>query len=112
MKTDYFPVANSEDIPVGSCKSFDLGGDSSRLRVIVAHLADGFHAVENRCSHLDSLLDTSRIYKGRQIACPTHCARFDLKTGAAKSAPAFRSLAVFPVRVRDGRIEVALTKRA
>jgi nitrite reductase/ring-hydroxylating ferredoxin subunit len=55
-----------------------------------------------------SPLLTGKIYHGRQIACPIHGARFDLKTGAAKSPPAFTSLMVFPVRVADGRIEVGI----
>jgi 3-phenylpropionate/trans-cinnamate dioxygenase ferredoxin subunit len=100
----FVPVADAADIPAGACRSFQIGGSP----VIVAHLADGFHAVLDRCSHADSPLDPSRIYKGGQIACPVHGARFDLRTGAARSAPAFRGLAVFPVRVAAGRIEIEI----
>ena len=103
MISDFIAVASAADIPVGACKPFSLDG----RRIVVAHLSDGFHAVENRCSHANSVLNTSRIYHGRQIACPVHGARFDLKTGAAKSPPAFTALAVYPVRVVEGRIEVA-----
>jgi len=76
--------------------------------IVVAHLGDGFHAIENRCTHLNSRLMTSRIYRGRLIACPIHGAYFDLKTGEAKSPPAFRPLRVFPVRISDGTVEVAV----
>ena len=101
---DYIAVADSDDLPVGTCRPFTLEG----IRIIVAHLADGYHAIENRCSHANSPLITSKIYRGNQLACPIHGARFDLKTGAAKSPPAFTGLAVFTVREREGRIEVAL----
>jgi nitrite reductase/ring-hydroxylating ferredoxin subunit len=37
-----------------------------------------------------------------------HGARFDLKTGAAKSPPAFRPLAAFATRIMNGKVEVAL----
>lgn len=104
MTSQFVPAANLEDIPKGTCKAVTING----IRVVVAHLADGFHAVENRCSHANSPLLTSKIYSGRQIACPIHGARFDLKTGAAKSPPAFTSLMVFPVRVTDGQVEVGL----
>jgi len=104
MTTEFVAAAALEDIPRGTCKALTING----IRVVVAHLADGFHAVENRCSHANSPLITGRIYHGRQIACPIHGARFDLKTGAAKSPPAFTSLMVFPVRVADGRIEVGM----
>jgi 3-phenylpropionate/trans-cinnamate dioxygenase ferredoxin component len=104
MTSQFVPAASLEDIPQGTCKALTLNG----IRVVVAHLADGFHAVENRCSHANSPLLTNKIYSGRQIACPIHGARFDLKTGAAKSPPAFTSLMVFPVRVADGQVEVAM----
>jgi 3-phenylpropionate/trans-cinnamate dioxygenase ferredoxin subunit len=104
MSTDYFPVAACDDLPIGSCRAFDVNG----VKIVVAHLTDGYHAVENRCSHAGSPLLTGKIYRGNQIACPIHGARFDLKTGAAKSPPAFSSLKVFPVRAVDGRVEVAV----
>ena len=104
MSVQYIPVVASDDLPLGSCRSFVVHG----TRVIVAHLADGYHAVENRCSHANSTLITAKIHRGDQIACPIHGARFDLKTGAAKSPPAFIALSKFPVRVVNGQIEVAL----
>jgi len=104
MAAEFTDIAALDDIPKGSCKALSVG----HVRVVVAHLADGYYAVENRCSHADSPLLTGNIHHGRQIACPIHGARFDLKTGAAKSPPAFTSLMTFPVRVVDGRIEVAV----
>jgi len=104
MAAEFTDVAALDDIPQGTCKALSVG----TLRVIVAHLADGFYAMENRCSHANSPLLTSKVYHGRQVACPIHGARFDLKTGAAKSPPAFSSLMMFPVRVVGGRVEVAV----
>jgi 3-phenylpropionate/trans-cinnamate dioxygenase ferredoxin subunit len=104
IMSKYIPVMGTDDLPVGTCKPFIISG----ISVIVAHLADGYHAVENRCSHANSPLITSKIYRGDQVACPIHGARFDLKTGAAKSPPAFTGLMTFPVRVENGRIEVAM----
>jgi 3-phenylpropionate/trans-cinnamate dioxygenase ferredoxin subunit len=104
MTADFTPVTSVDDLPVGTCKAFVVHG----MRVMVAHLADGYHALENRCSHANSPLITSKIYRGDQVACPVHGARFDLKTGAAKSPPAFTSLEKFSVRVASGRIEVSV----
>ncbi len=105
MEDAYIPVTAADTVPAGTCRSFDVAG----RRIIIAHLADGLYAIENRCTHLDSRLSTERVYHGRQVACPIHGARFDLKTGAAKSPPAFRPTATFPARLRDGQIEVALS---
>ena len=107
LQAPFTAATRAEDIPPGSCKPFDINGRS----VVIAHLPDGFHAVENRCSHAASPLDSSRVLKGGQILCPLHGARFDLKTGAAKTAPAFRPIAVYPVRVVDGQVEVAVPPR-
>jgi 3-phenylpropionate/trans-cinnamate dioxygenase ferredoxin subunit len=103
MDIEFAPAARVEDIPPGTCKCLEVNGRS----ILLAHLPDGFHAVEDRCSHAASPLDGSRILKGGQVLCPLHGARFDLRTGAAKTAPAFRPIAVYKVRVVDGRVEVA-----
>jgi 3-phenylpropionate/trans-cinnamate dioxygenase ferredoxin subunit len=100
----YVQVASSADIPAGTCKSVTVGG----TRIAIARLKGGLYAVENRCSHANSILITSKIHHGCQLACPVHGARFDLRTGEAKSPPAFTSLETFPVREIEGRIEVRL----
>src|SRR4051794_37923483 len=94
MQADYTAVALVADIPQGTCKALEVGGRA----IIVAHLDDGFRAVENRCSHAASQLDATRILKGGQLLCPLHGARFDIRTGAAKTAPAFRPIATYPCR--------------
>ncbi len=35
------------------------------------------------------------------VVCPRHGSRFDLETGIPMSLPAFESVPVYPVRVRD-----------
>lgn len=101
----YLRVAASDEIPVGTCKTVSIDG----TRIAIARLKDGLYAVENHCSHANSALITSKIHHGCQLACPVHGARFDLRTGAAKSPPAFTSLETFPVREADGQIEVGLS---
>jgi 3-phenylpropionate/trans-cinnamate dioxygenase ferredoxin subunit len=101
---EFFTAAGAGLIPVGGCKTLEVDG----RRLVLAHLSDGYYAIENRCSHAGSPLAADRLYHGRQIACPVHGARFDIKTGAAKSPPAFRAIATFATRIVDGRVEVAL----
>jgi 3-phenylpropionate/trans-cinnamate dioxygenase ferredoxin subunit len=103
---NYVRVAASDDILAGTCKAVSIDG----MRIAVARLKDGLYAVENRCSHANAALITSKIYHGCQLACPIHGARFDLRTGVAKSPPAFTSLETFPVRDTDGHIEVGLKR--
>jgi 3-phenylpropionate/trans-cinnamate dioxygenase ferredoxin subunit len=107
MKLNFSRVPGAASIPLGACRSIECDGRP----IIVAHLADGYYAVEDRCSHADSNLNPSRLYHGRQIACPIHGARFDLKTGEPKSPPAFRAIASFPTRMVNGEVEIALPVR-
>src|SRR5437588_207840 len=92
METQFTVIGRVEDIPRGTAKCLDVLGRG----LLVAHLDDGFHAIENRCSHAASQLDGTRILKGGQVMCPLHGARFDIRTGAAKTAPAFRGIPTYP----------------
>ncbi len=48
----------------------------------------------------------SGIIEGEEIICRRHGARFCLKTGAVKCAPAYEAIASFPTRVVEGWIQV------
>ncbi|MGE0775830.1 MAG: Rieske (2Fe-2S) protein [Sphingomonadaceae bacterium] len=74
--------------------------------VLIARLDDGFHAVNDRCTHAASHLSGGRIRRGA-VMCPLHGARFELATGKCVGG-AYRNLRVFPLRVSDGIIEVAV----
>jgi len=44
-----------------------------------------------------------------EIECPRHGARFCVKTGQARSAPAYGQVSTFPIRINDdGVIELQL----
>lgn len=64
-------------------------------------------ALEDRCSHEDYPLSDGEVANG-QIECVYHGARFDLRTGAAKSLPAVKPVRVFPVEIRDGDVYIDL----
>jgi len=42
------------------------------------------------------------------IECPKHNGRFDIRTGEAVRGPAVKPLGTYPVRVRGGRLVVAI----
>lgn len=74
--------------------------------VLVVRADDGFHAVNDRCTHQASQLSGGRIRRGA-IMCPLHGARFDVATGQCIGG-AYGNLRTFPVRVQDGAIQVTL----
>ena len=63
-------------------------------------------AIEDVCTH-DGAEIASGELEGDEIVCPRHGARFCVKTGEVKGPPAYENLVSFPVRVVDGRIQVA-----
>lgn len=69
------------------------------------------HAFEDRCTHdgeplAEAELDADPSTPCGVVVCPRHGARFCLKTGAALTPPAYEPLRIFPVRERDGRLEL------
>lgn len=75
-------------------------------RVFIARVDDAFYAVNDRCTHAASILSTGRIRRGH-VMCPMHGARFDLATGQCAGG-AYAPIRTFPLRIRDGVIEVAV----
>ena len=76
-----------------------------RESLLLVNVAGEFYAVENTCSHDGGILSGGEI-NGCEITCPRHGARFDLKTGAVLSPPAFEDIATYPVRVVNNMLQV------
>lgn len=95
-------VAPLADFPVGSRRVVDVDG----VRVAVFHLPDGLHAIEDVCTHDGGDLASGTL-EGCEIVCPRHGARFDVRTGAVIAPPAYGAVAVLPVRVEGGWVEVS-----
>lgn len=97
-------AGSAADVPPGGFAKFET---DDGLAVAVFNVAGNFYAIEDLCSHEDEAL-TSGKFCGEEITCWRHGARFNVKTGAALSAPAYEPVATFPARLNDGRIEVEL----
>lgn len=99
--SDWTPVAGIEDFPIGERRVVHVNG----VRIAVFRLESGFHALEDVCSHDGGEL-ASGILNGREITCPRHGARFDVTTGEVIAPPAYEAVAVLPVRITAGLVEV------
>ena len=95
------------ELPAGSHRVFPEAGPEG---IGVYHCDGALHAIEDRCTHDDGKLcegewDVERC----EVICPRHGARFDVRSGAALTLPAYLPVASYPVRVRDdGMIVVDL----
>lgn len=93
----YRHACAASEIPVGSVLAVDLGGD---VDIAVVNTAEGFFAIEDRCSHADVALSEGDV-DGCTLECLAHGSRFDLRTGKPLEPPAVAPVATYPVRA-DG----------
>lgn len=99
----FYTALSDKDLADGHSKAVDIRGK----RLMVVRLKGRLLAVENRCSHMGVPLADGALNNG-QLVCPWHEARFCAASGDHQAGPGFCGLEKFPVRVRAGRIEVAL----
>jgi 3-phenylpropionate/trans-cinnamate dioxygenase ferredoxin subunit len=110
-------VCRVEELATGSMKGFTIGD----RKIVLYHLADGFHATQASCTHVFAPLAKGKILDGCKIQCPFHRARFDIRTGAvidwANFPPGIqvlnvvrgaKALETYPVKVERGEVRVEL----
>jgi nitrite reductase/ring-hydroxylating ferredoxin subunit len=71
--------------------------------IAVFNVDGELYAIEDVCTHDGGELAGGPV-EGHEIECLRHGARFDQRTGAALSAPAYVPTTVFPVRREDGAV--------
>jgi len=65
------------------------------------------YVVADRCSHANAPLSRGRL-TGHVLECPLHGGKLDVRDGSAVQPPIRRPIAAYPVRERDGKLEVSL----
>lgn len=95
--SNFVKVAKLDEIPVGGSKLVEVG----YVRVALFNLDGEIHAIEDVCTHDGGPLVEGEVVNGCEVICPRHGARFDIRTGAALSFPAFEATNTCAVRI-DG----------
>ncbi|PMS33918.1 3-phenylpropionate/trans-cinnamate dioxygenase ferredoxin subunit [Trinickia symbiotica] len=99
--SDWFNVAKLDEFAPGSVRSVNIDG----TQVAVFNVGGEYFAIEDLCTHDGGVL-TGGTFDGDVVVCPRHGARFCVKTGKALSPPAYEDVAVFPVRLEAGVVQV------
>ena len=99
--SDWVDVALRREIDPGQHKTVVV--DDTPIAVF--NVAGEYYAIEDSCTHDGSPLASGCI-EGTEIECPHHGARFSLVTGDVLSPPAYEPVAVFPLRIHQGVIQV------
>ncbi len=98
---EWTDVAAETEFLSGSCRRVELNG----MGVAIFNVDGCYYAIEDLCSHESEALSNGKL-AGLEIICPRHEARFSLVTGEALSPPAYEPVAIFPVRIDNGRVQV------
>jgi naphthalene 1,2-dioxygenase system ferredoxin subunit len=97
-------VAAQEDIPEDGTLPVQAGGEP----VCLYNLQGQIHATHDICTHGAANLSDGFIIDHQFIECPFHQGMFDIKTGAAASAPCSVAVKSYPVKIEGGRVFVDL----
>jgi 3-phenylpropionate/trans-cinnamate dioxygenase ferredoxin subunit len=102
-KFDYIDIGTANELDNGDRLFVEIDG----LAIVVFNILGQLFAIGDVCSHDDGPLGDGEL-NGHEVICPRHGAKFDVQTGKAISLPAVVNIPSYPVRVRDGQIEVGL----
>lgn len=101
---NWIAACEASDIDLEDVIRWDHGG---RVFALYRSPNDTFFATDGLCTHENVFL-ADGLVQGELIECPKHNGRFNYKTGAARGAPVCANLAVYPVKVENGKIFVFL----
>ena len=104
MGEQFIAAAQASEIPVGGVKLVLVKGKA----ILLCHTADGFHAVDDNCTHDDGPLGEGFL-DGNAIECPRHGARFDVTTGKVLCLPAAVGIRTYPVQVDGETVKVQVS---
>lgn len=102
----YVDAVAADALADGATRAIDV--DSRPI--LVVRVAGEFFAVANRCGSSPLPLEFSTV-DGAQLRCSWHSCRYDLRTGARLDAAGDR-LTVYPVRVQNGQVQIAMSAAA
>ena len=103
---EFHKLAPADEVAPGEIKQYLVEG----RYVALCNVEGEFHAFEDVCTHQFTHLSDGE-FMGSEVKCPLHGARFDVKTGAAKSLPAVKPVPKHEVKIEDGTVYVALNPK-
>jgi nitrite reductase/ring-hydroxylating ferredoxin subunit len=93
--------AINAQVAVGRVTTINVG----RKKICLAHTADGFFAVNDKCPHNGASLGNGYCAAEGSVVCPVHRYHFDLRTGRAKSGLG-DFVQTYPIEVRDDGVYI------
>jgi len=102
-RPDFQLAAHLADVPPGTMRAFDVGA----VRVLLANVAGEIYAVRDACPGSMAPLDLGS-FTPPIVVCPWHNEAYDIRTGKRADGEQGPGLAVLPIALVDGSIQVAV----
>ncbi len=102
-KVEFVEIAPADQLPPGERLFIEAGGRS----IVIFNIAGSLYATGDVCSHDGGPVGEGEL-EGYVIICPRHGARFDVRTGQVTLLPAVEDIPAYPVRIREGMIELGI----
>jgi len=100
-------VGEPDDFPDGMAWPVVAGG----VAIAVFRQGGQLHALNDLCTHGNARLSDGYIEDGC-VECPLHQGLFRLATGEACGGPVTEGVQTYPVRVHQGRVQVAVAAQS
>lgn len=100
---DFVEIGDLGDISEGERLFVEIDD----LEIVVFNISGEFFAIGDVCTHDDGPLGDGET-DGHDVICPRHGARFDVRTGKARTLPAVVDIPSFPVQIEDGKLLVGI----
>ncbi len=81
--------------------------EANGCELLVCNALGRFYAIANRCPHALVRLDAAAL-RGAILECAVHGGRLDVRDGSPQGHPIRRPARTYPVRDRNGHIEIEL----
>jgi 3-phenylpropionate/trans-cinnamate dioxygenase ferredoxin subunit len=104
----FIDVAQVNEVPNGTMKSYSVGGK----QILVANIDGKLYAINSVCTHAGGDLSKGKL-EGKTVTCPVHGSKFDVTTGKSVAGPKVgflrlktRDEATYEVKVEENRIKI------
>jgi 3-phenylpropionate/trans-cinnamate dioxygenase ferredoxin component len=102
-KCTFVDIAPQADLAEGERMFLEIDHEA----IVLFNIAGNLFAIADVCSHDNGPVGDGDL-TGFEVICPRHGATFDVRTGKALSLPAIVDIPAYPVRIKDGQIQVGL----
>lgn len=100
----WIPVCPIAELALESVRRFDHGG---RTFAVYRTATGELFCTDGLCTH-EAVHLADGLLVDYEIECPKHAGAFDIRTGEALRLPPCLDLRTWPVRDRDGIVEIEL----